>query len=186
MYETTRLILRPWQASDIEPFVQLNQDPQVMEFFPGIYTVEETIEQVEKFKQHFVQHKYTMYACELKNTNEFIGFIGLMYRDFVANFTPCVEIGWRLAYKHWGQGLAVEAAQQCLNIGVNEFNLNEIVSFTAKSNLRSQRVMQKLGMTRDIKGDFHHPKLAVDDPLSLHVLYRISKEQWYTQSKITP
>jgi len=175
VYETKRLILRNWQDSDIEPFIALNQDPKVMEFFPNLRTLEETIAMINKCKQHFSTYGYTLFACELKQNHHFIGFVGLINNDVDLPFSPCVEIGWRLAHKYWGQGLALEAAQKCLDIGFNEFNLDEIVSFTAKINKKSERLMQKLGMVHDVMGDFYHPKMQKEHPLSLHVLYRLNK-----------
>ncbi len=178
MIETRRLILRQWQKSDIEPFIQLNQDVEVMRYFPNILSSDETIALIEKIKNKFAAQGFGWWATELKENHKFIGFIGLNIPDFEADFTPCVEIGWRLAHEYWGQGLAVEGAKKCLEIGFNEFNLNEIVSFTAKNNHPSERVMQKLSMIYDAASDFYHPKLASDHPLSLHVLYRLNKKDF--------
>lgn len=178
MIETPRLILRHWQDSDIEPFIKINQDEEVMEYFPKVFSAGETIALVEKIKNKFATHGFGWYAVELKETHKFIGFIGLNIPDFEASFTPCVEIGWRLAKEYWGQGLAVEGARKCLEIGFNEFNLDEIVAFTAKINLRSERVMQKLGMVRDYAGDFYHPKVPRKHELSLHILYRLTKKDF--------
>ena len=180
-YNTERLILRNWIDSDIEPFTKLNQDTEVMEYFPNILSAEETIALIEKIKNKFSMQGFGWYAAELKENHKFIGFIGLNIPDFKADFTPCVEIGWRLAHEYWGHGLAVEGAKKCLEIGFNEFNLNEIVSFTTKNNHRSERVMQKLGMIYDAASDFHHPKLASEHPLSLHVLYRITRLLWISK-----
>jgi 3-dehydroquinate dehydratase/shikimate dehydrogenase len=179
MYETERLILREWQDKDFEPFFVLNQDHDVMEFFPDVLSYQETIDLIAKFKNKFKVNGFSFYTCELKDTRQFIGSIGLNIPDFIAHFTPCVEIGWRVAKEFWGQGLAVEAAEKCLEIGFTQFNLDEIVSFTAKINTKSARVMQKLGMTYDESDDFYHPKLPKKHPLSLHVLYRIHKDQWH-------
>ncbi len=181
MYETTRLILRPWRPSDLTPFAVMGQDPLVMEFFPELLTQEETSASIERIQSTFVAHGFCFYACELKESGEFIGFIGLSVPNFTAHFTPCVEIGWRIASSHWGHGYATEGALKCLEIGFNEFHLNEIVSIAVKGNYKSIKVMQKLGMVREIKGDFQHPKLAMEHPLSLHVLYKINQEQWRHQ-----
>ena len=184
MYETKRLILRNWEDGDIAEFIKMNQDPKVMEFFPAPYSPEETRQSIHNFKQSIEQYGYGMFACELKENRQFIGFVGLLFRDFEASFTPCVEIGWRIAYGHWGQGFALEAAQKCVEIGFNEFNLQEIISFTALINKRSERVMQKLGMHHDSIDDFYHPKLNHEHPLALHVLYRLSKAEFINQGSI--
>ena len=174
-YETPRLILREWQDKDVEPFIALNQDIDVMQYFPKTLSPQETLDLIAKIKHKFITNGFGLYACELKDTEQFIGFVGLNPPDFDAYFTPCVEVGWRIAKEFWGNGYAVEAAKLCLKIGFDEFNLNEIVSFTTTSNAKSIRVMQKLGMSHDESDNFYHPKLEKDHPLALHVLYRILK-----------
>jgi RimJ/RimL family protein N-acetyltransferase len=178
MIETPRLILRHWLESDTEPFIKLNQDKEVRRYFPNTLTVEETITAIEKIKHNFATRGFSWYAVELKENHKFIGFIGLEVPSFEACFTPCIEIGWRLAREYWGQGLAVEGAQKCLEIGFNEHNFKEIVAFTPKINTPSQRVMQKLGMSYNPADDFYHPKLPKESPLSLHVLYRLHKKDF--------
>ncbi|MCC2626290.1 MAG: acetyltransferase [Burkholderiales bacterium] len=188
MYATKRLILRNWREADTPGFIKMNQDPQVMEFFPTVLSSEESISLIEKIKSKFKVQGFGFYACELKESQELIGFVGLNIPDFKASFTPCVEVGWRIAYKFWGQGLAVEAAQKCLDIGFNEYNLNEIASFTALVNKRSERVMQKLGMTRDSAHDFIHLKLDPHHPLAKHILYRLRREDFikHLKDKVQP
>ena len=183
MYETNRLILREWQDKDSEPFVKLNQDPDVMEFFPKLKTKDETIASITSIKNGFKEKYFGLYACELKDTHQFIGFVGLDIPVFEAPFTPCVEIGWRIAKEFWGQGLAVEAAHKCFEIGFNIFNLDEIVSFTAIPNKKSERVMQKLGMNHNEGENFYHPNLHNEHTLSLHVLYRLTKAKWMMQNE---
>ena len=178
MYETQRLILRDWCDSDTESFVALNQNPQVMEFFPDILTKQQSVDLLIKLKDEISQRGFGFYACELKANHAFIGMVGLHVPDFNAHFTSCVEIGWRIASNYWRQGLALEAAQKYLEIGFIEFNLQEIVSFTARTNRRSIKLMQNLGMVRDDCGDFYHPKLPQGHQLSLHVLYRMRKALW--------
>ncbi|MDO8955063.1 MAG: GNAT family N-acetyltransferase [Gammaproteobacteria bacterium] len=171
--ETERLILREWQESDIEPFIALNQDLSVMEFFPAVLSPDETRAFIERIRIHFQKHGFGLWALELKSTSEFIGFVGLNIPGFEAKFTPCVEIGWRLSSAHWGKGYALEAARKVLELGFATYNLKEIVSFTSIHNKRSIRVMEKLGMMHDSKDDFEHPKLPKEDYLAKHVLYRI-------------
>jgi RimJ/RimL family protein N-acetyltransferase len=175
MYETERIILRQWHEQDLEPFAAMNQDPKVMEFFPNLLTRSESQAMIEKYQAKMVTQGFGFYACELKSTHAFIGFVGLNIPDFQASFTPCVEIGWRLRSEFWGQELAVEAAHRCVELGFKEFKLDNIVSFTAAINLRSQRVMQKLGMVREPEHDFYNPKVPLLSPLALHVLYRMTK-----------
>jgi RimJ/RimL family protein N-acetyltransferase len=173
MYETKRLILRQWRDSDLIPFAAMGQDPLVMEYFPELLSFDETQAAIDRMKTKFAKDGFCFYACELKETHEFIGFIGLSVPSFTAHFTPCVEIGWRIASKHWGMGYATEGALKCLDIGFNEFMLDEIISIAVANNFKSRNVMQKIGMQQDVGGTFLHPNFAPDHPLARHVLYRI-------------
>ncbi|MCC5575346.1 GNAT family N-acetyltransferase [Microtetraspora sp. AC03309] len=171
MIETERLVLRRWQEKDREPFAALNADPEVMEYFPATLTRERSDALADRVAAEFDDCGFGLWAVELSGT--FIGFTGLSVPRFIAHFTPCVEIGWRLARSAWGHGYATEAARAALRHGFGELGLKEIVSFTAKQNMRSQRVMERIGMTRDPEGDFDHPTLDEDSPLRRHVLYRV-------------
>jgi RimJ/RimL family protein N-acetyltransferase len=102
----------------------------------------------------------------------FIGFVGLSVPRFEAHFTPCVEIGWRLAYEYWGRGYATEAARAVLDFGFQQLALREIVSFTTTANLRSRAVMERIGMTRTPADDFDNPGVPAGHALRRHVLYR--------------
>lgn len=171
---TARLLLRPWQASDRVPFAQLNADPQVMEFFPKLATREESDALVDRIETHFATHGYGFWALEIPGITPFAGFVGLSIPRFEMHFTPCVEVGWRLAAEYWGQGYATEAARAALAFGWNQLKLSEIVAYTVPTNVRSRRVMEKLGMTYNPADDFDHPMLAETHPLRRHVLYRIA------------
>ena len=172
--KTPRLILREWLDSDLAPFAEMNADPRVMEYFPATLSFTETQELVARFRRHFLEHGFGLFAVELKDSKEFIGFVGLSVPQFAAHFMPAVEIGWRIASKHFGQGYATEAAREVLEFAWEELQLKEVVSFTTESNLASRRVMEKIGMVRDVKDDFLHPKLDENHRLSKHVLYRIA------------
>ncbi len=171
--ETNRLILRQWLDSDIPIFAGMNRDPKVMEFFSACLSEEETEEMVTRIRVHFQKYGYGLFAVELKSSGEFIGFVGLSIPQFDAPFMPAVEIGWRISSQHFGKGYATEAAKKILEFAFDELELEEVVSFTVPRNKASQRVMEKIGMSRDLSGDFFHPKLEKNHPLSLHVLYRI-------------
>jgi len=170
--ETPRLLLRAWQDSDREPFRRMNADPHVMEFFVAPLSSEESDALIGRVQAHTAQYGFGLFTLELRTTGEFIGFAGLSHVPFDAHFTPCVEIGWRLAAAHWNQGLATEAARECLRYGLEELALTEVVSFTVPANQRSWRVMEKLGMTRNPADDFDHPRIPEGHPLRRHVLYR--------------
>jgi RimJ/RimL family protein N-acetyltransferase len=168
--ETERLLLRRWQESDGKPFYRINSDPRVMEFFPACLTREESDALIRRAESHFDAHGFGPFAAELRSTGELAGFIGVMVPEFQAHFTPCVEIGWRLGAKHWNQGLATEGAQAVLRFAFESLGLAEVVSFTTVGNLRSRRVMEKLGLT--CADEFDHPELPEGHPLRRHVLYR--------------
>jgi len=176
IFETDRLILRTWLEEDAEVFARINQDPRVIEFLPGPLTLAESQAFIHANNQSFERLKRCFFAATIKETEELIGFIGLTSPSFDAHFTPCVEVGWRLASAHWGKGLAMEGAAAALQYGFTQQGLEEIVSFTVPTNLRSIRVMEKIGMHRDITGDFKHPKLPENHRLSRHILYRVQNE----------
>lgn len=171
--KSDRLILRQWRAEDRLPFQRLNADPRVMEFFPGVLSAEESDALVGRIENHFNRHGFGPFAAELVETGNFIGFVGLMVPEFEAPFTPAVEIGWRLEAEHWGRGLATEAARAAVGYAFDDLGLNGLVSFTVPGNVRSRRVMERIGMTHDSRDDFEHPGLAEGHALRRHVLYRI-------------
>ena len=173
--ETDRLILRTWRQSDRAPFARLNADSRVMEFFPATMSAQESNGLVDRIEQHFREHGFALYAAELKQTGEFIGFIGLAVPGFEAHFTPCVEIGWRLAAEYWGQGYATEGALEVVRHAFGSLNLPEIVAMTVPENARSRRVMEKIGMARHPGDDFDHPRVSNGHRLKRHVLYRLRR-----------
>jgi ribosomal-protein-alanine N-acetyltransferase len=173
MLETDRLLLRRWRPADREPFAALNADPEVMEHFPAPLRRRESDDLVARIEASFDERGYGPWALEVKETGAFIGYTGLMHQSFPAHFTPAVEVGWRLARAAWGHGYASEAARAALAYGFDEIGLDEIVSMTAVVNVRSQRVMERIGMTRDPADDFLHPNIPAGSAIEPHVLYRI-------------
>lgn len=171
---TGRLWLRRWRDSDREPFAALNADPRVMEFFPAVLSRPESDALADRIAAHFAERGFGLWAVEIPGCVPFAGYIGLSVPRFDAPFMPCVEIAWRLAAPYWGQGYATEGAKAALAFGFQELGLNEIVSFTAIINVRSWRVMERIGMVHDAPGDFDHPVLSPGHPLRRHVLYRIT------------
>lgn len=176
-FETERLRLRQWIAADREPFAALNADPKVMEFFPAPIERAASDAMADRCNSLIAERGWGFWATESKETNQFIGFVGLHIPIPELPFSPCVEIGWRLAYPYWGKGFATEAARGALQIGFELLSLSEIVSFATLYNFRSRAVMERLGMceTTEI---FEHPHVPVGSPLRKHCLYRLSREQW--------
>jgi RimJ/RimL family protein N-acetyltransferase len=173
--QTARLRLRRWQPADREPFAAMNADPRVMEFFTAVLTREESDAMMERIEARFEQSGYGLWAVEVVGGTPFAGYVGLSMPSFDAKFTPCVEIGWRLAAEHWGMGYATEGARAALAYGFEVIGLSEIVSFTVPDNVRSRRVMEKLGMNYDPREDFDHPNVPRGHRLRKHVLYRLAR-----------
>ncbi len=172
LFQSKRLGYRKWQDKDLLPMAALNADPEVMEFFPSTQSLEETKIFFQRVAKNFEDHGFCWYAVDVLKSREFIGFIGLAWCEMEADFTPCAEIGWRLKKSAWGKGYATEGATRCLAYGFEELQFKEIYSFTTTTNIRSERVMQKIGMSK--VGVFEHPKMAIGHPLRPHVLYHIS------------
>ena len=176
--ETERLLLREFLDRDRAPFAALNADPRVMEHFPSALTPEESDELVDRFGQRWAEDGLGLWAVERRDDGAFLGFTGLAPPRFEAVFTPCVEVGWRLAAEAWGHGYATEAARAALAFGFEVRGLSEILSWTVPANLRSRAVMERIGMTHDPADDFDHPRVSDGHPLKRHVLYRLSVERW--------
>jgi ribosomal-protein-alanine N-acetyltransferase len=168
-----RIRLRRWGDADRDPFAALNSDPRVMEFFPSLLTRAQSDAMVDGIAAHFGKHDFGLWAVEIPSVAPFIGFAGLSVKRFAAPFTPCVEVGWRLAFAYWGRGYATEAARLALDYGFGTLGLSEVVSYTTVTNRRSRAVMERLGMRRDPAEDFDHPDLPDGHALRRHVLYRL-------------
>ncbi|MBS0450828.1 MAG: GNAT family N-acetyltransferase [Proteobacteria bacterium] len=175
---TQRLNLRTWRDADRDAFAALNADPQVMEFFASTLSRSASDASIDAWQLQFAQRGWSNWAVEIKATGQFIGFVGLSVPVRVLPFTPCVEVGWRLARSAWGQGYATEGAREALRFGFVTLGLAEIVSFTAVVNARSRAVMERIGMSRDAHEDFEHPAVPPGSPLRRHCLYRLSQRQW--------
>lgn len=156
----------------------MNADPVVMELFPSTLDRDASDRLVDLIVDRWTQGRPSLWAVEVPGAAEFIGFVGLLEPGFETPFTPCVEVGWRLAADWWGRGLAPEAASAALRYGFDELGLDEIVSFTSEGNARSRRVMDKIGLLHDPADDFDHPNLPDGHPLQRHVLYRIGAGDW--------
>ena len=172
---TERLTLRRWREADRLPFRRLNADPRVMEFMPGLLDPAASDELMFRIERHFERHGFGLWAAELRGDGSFAGFIGVSVPGFVAGFMPAVEIGWRLRADCWGRGLATEGARAVAEHAFTAAGLASLVSFTVPANMRSRRVMEKIGMRHDASGDFDHPLLPQGHSLRRHVLYRIDR-----------
>ena len=165
---TERLLLRGWTDADRPAYAAINADPLVMEFLGPLQSREEVDAHIDRMVAHWAEHGYGLWCVDLDGAC--IGFTGLA----TPGFMPGVEVGWRLASAQWGHGYAPEAARAALAFGFDVLGLAEILSFTTVRNVKSRRVMEKLGMTRDPDADFDHPRAIPE--LRLHVLYRLARE----------
>ncbi len=179
--ETTRLHLRQWTEADKQPFARLNADRRVMEFFPDTLSRSQSDAMAKRLANAIATRGWGLWAVEIKNKQCFIGFVGLNIPSVELPFQPCVEVGWRLGYSHWGQGYATEAAKAAIAFGFETLELEKIVSFTALSNKRSEAVMKKLGMRRHPK-TFMHPSVPKGHELREHCLYELLRTDWNAQN----
>ena len=178
---TKRVILRTWRPSDLAPMLAINANPQVMKYFPSTQNLDETQKLIDSCSSCYKKHGFTLFPVELKETSEFIGFVGLNVPGFnIPNFKSksdiIVEIGWRLGSNHWNNGYATEAAQAALHYAFTTLQQEMVYAFTAKINTPSQHLMKKLGM-KNSQQDFYHPQIMRNNQLAIHCLYQISKKQ---------
>ena len=176
-FSTARLRMRQWRDADRAPFAALNADRKVMEFFPATMDRQASDTMVDRWTAQIAARGWALWATELKASGEFIGFIGLQIPATELPFGPCVEVGWRLAAKHWGNGYAGEGGRAALDVAFGILSQPEVVSFTAINNQRSRAVMQRIGM-HDSGEIFEHPGVPVGNPLRTHCLYKITAAQW--------
>lgn len=183
---TDRLILRPWRAADLEPFAAMNADPAVMEYLPDLLNRDESDALAGRIVEGMARRGWGLWAVEIPDVAPFIGFTGFAPVPFDTRFTPAVEIGWRLAQNFWGKGYATEAARAALQFGFETLPFDAFVSFTTEANARSRAVMTRIGLAYEPAEDFHHPLLFPSHPLSAHVLYRITREEWRARNREAP
>lgn len=171
MIETARLILRDYRETDRPAFAALNGDPRVGDWVAGTLDRPRSDALMARIRDHIAREGFGFWAAELKSQRRLVGFVGLQRAAPDLPIHPGLELGWRLIPEVWGQGLASEGAKAVLDWGFANLDATELVAITARTNLRSQRVMQKIGMTHEPARDFDHPRLAPDDPLTPHVTF---------------
>jgi RimJ/RimL family protein N-acetyltransferase len=177
---TDRLILRPFEVDDLERFAAINADPEVMRFFPAPLTAHETADMVARWADKHRRHGFAFAAVETQHDQQLIGMAGLSQLESDVPIAPCSEIGWRLTPSAWHQGFATEAARAWLDYGFAALGLAEILSYTPRQNIASQRVMQRIGMLHADDLDFDYPSLAEGHPLRPMVVYRLTRATYET------
>lgn len=176
--DTPRLRLRAWRDSDLDPLAELCADPLVMRYFPGLLSRDDCAAAMARCRIHFARYGFGFWALELKENGRLIGLAGLAWSRLQLPFCPAVEVGWRLAHDHWGQGLAKEAAEASLACAFDRLQLAEVVAYTAAVNEPSLGLMEALGMQHEPADDFEHPHISAGHPLRPHRLYRITRDAW--------
>lgn len=174
---TERLLLRCWSPEDRASFAAINRDLRVMEFLGEPLSRERSDKLVDWIEDGFEANGFGFWAVEVPGVAPFVGIAGLGIPRFEASFMPAVEVGWRFDPAYWGRGYATEAAGAVIAHAFDVVGLDELVAFTACDNVRSRRVMERIGMTRDVEGGFDHPLVEVGSPLRPHVLYRIRRSE---------
>jgi RimJ/RimL family protein N-acetyltransferase len=175
LFTSARLGFRTWTLADLPAMAAINADPEVMTYFPGVQSEEDTLAFIGRMQAQYGAKGFCYFAVERLDNGAFIGFTGLAVPGFAADFMPCIDIGWRLARKEWGQGFATEAATCCLDFAFEHLGINEVYAMAPAVNTRSEQVMKNIGM--DKVKDFIHPLLFRYEGLRQCVLYRKQKAE---------
>ena len=173
IFQSDRLGFRNWEETDLDEMFEINSDKDVMEFFPAFPTKEQTAEFIERMNNQFLDSKFCYFAVDKLDNQEFIGFIGLSKQTYDANFTPCIDIGWRIKSSEWNKGFATEGAKKCLDYAFNDLGIEKVYSVAPKINIKSEHIMNKIGMKKLY--EFDHPLLLNDSRLKCCVLYIAEK-----------
>ncbi|MEN2283221.1 GNAT family N-acetyltransferase [Algoriphagus sp. SE2] len=171
LFTSPRLGFRTWKDSDLDVFSEMNSDPETMKYFEKPLSKEESKAMMERMNKQYEDKGYCYFAVDLLETGELLGMIGMGWKTFEAEFTPCVDIGWRIRRTFWNQGFTTEGAKRCLKFA-KQLSLAEVMSFASSANKASTRVMEKIGMEYWL--DFDHPELKKSKYLNPCSLYRIS------------
>lgn len=170
IFKSERLGFRDWELNDIEKMHEINSDEKVMEFFPSVLTKQQTTEFVQRMKNQFIEKSFCYFAVDKLEDNKFIGFIGLSEQTYNADFTPCIDIGWRIKSSEWNKGFATEGAKKCLEYALNNLKIERIYSVAPKINTKSEHIMTKIGLKKQY--EFEHPLLIKNEQLKTCVLYK--------------
>jgi RimJ/RimL family protein N-acetyltransferase len=171
----TSVVLRDWRDSDLQPYSAMNADADVMRYFLAPLSPEESAQSFARMREALANQGWGVWAVEIDGL--FAGVTGFQNPRFTLPFSPCTEILWRFRREYWGRGFACDAATHALDLGFSRGMFAEVVAFTTLPNLRSIRLMERLGFRRDLAGDFDHPEVPVGHPLRRHVLYRHARPE---------
>ena len=175
IFKSERLGFRNLRNEDLEEFAKLNSDEEVMEHFPKILSKKEVEKFIEKLRNHYAKNGYTYYATEILETKEFIGMIGLAFQEYKTNFTPAIDIGWRLKRNAWGKGYATEALAETVDFIFNELNKRRIVTSIDPRNIKSIELMQRLGFRKEAH---FIESILIDGVWVDDIVYAVLKDEW--------
>ena len=176
--ETPRLRLREWTPADETALHPIGRDPAVMEFLGPLETHEDSALLIAGQMRNQALFGHCFWPVEQRSGGALIGYCGINLAPEGTPLEGQLEIGWRLARHAWGHGFASEAAAACLAWGFANLPPSSIAAMTVPANLRSQRVMERLAMTRRPDLDFDHPGLPEGDPLRRHIVHAIDRDSW--------
>jgi RimJ/RimL family protein N-acetyltransferase len=176
LLHTARLTLRPVCSDDFDWMTALSADARVMATLGGVRSTTQVRAWLDRELSHFEQHGFGRNVVE--HQSQPIGLVGLSRRDFDSGIVSGIEVAWQLAYAHWGQGFATEAAQRVIEDAFGVHGIDEVLAVTSVGNARSRSVMARLGMVHSPDESFEHPHLAEGDPLRTHVVYRLRRDQF--------
>ncbi|MBI2255435.1 MAG: GNAT family N-acetyltransferase [Proteobacteria bacterium] len=177
--ETARLVLRNWQDSDRVPYAAFLADPILRKFFRGVVDPVTASNWIDGYIDTLNTTGLGWRAVVRKSDGALIGDAGVGFVDddsrAIMRGAPLLEAGWTIGRAYWGQGYATEAAGACLAASWSQADIPEVVAAAHIANTASHRVMEKLGMQRDLAGDFEDPRFAAGHWLRPHVLYRLDR-----------
>lgn len=174
--ETERLVLRRFSSpEDRDAFALLATDPEVMQRLGGVLSRDEAEARIDRVENSWIANGYGRYLVERRSDGAFLGWCGIMPAFDTLPIAGAPEMGWRLTRATWGQGYATEAAAAAIADGFQRLRFPEILAFTSPTNLRSQAVMRRLGMTRRAELDFDYPGEPVDPAVKGSVVFALTK-----------
>ena len=171
LFTSPRLGFRRWQAADLDAFTAINSDPEVMRFFQKPLLKEDTLAMMERMERLYEEKGFCYFAVEHLADQSLIGTIGLGWKTFEADFTPTVDLGYRIGKNWWNQGYSTEGAAACLDYA-RQVQIPKVVAMASIGNLASIQVMKKIGM--QYWKEFDHPDLQNSPSIQRCSLYQLT------------
>ena len=175
---TERLLLRTWDESDLDAFMEATNTPAVMRWLGGVWSREDHEAAFKRIEQYQRDFGHTLWLVEDRASGELLGFCGLkrVNSPGAGDLSGTAEVGWRLRESAWGKGIAKEAAIAALDLAFARFGYGEVVAITVEGNGASQGLMRRLGMRRRVDLDYIDPR-HVDD-LGAALVWSMAAADW--------